>query len=159
MIGTNHACVLGMRAKVSSVIVCIVVVGLGACGGSDNLRFGQNGVTEDCNADLEGCTSTEENFCGQAPPVCPEGTRPGILNGCWSDHCISDDPSENEQTKNECEDLVDNTCIPNELHCDDDWTPVCGCDGMTYSNECYAENVCVQIERQGVCPGFGSSNP
>ena len=29
-----------------------------------------------------------ENVCEVEPPACPEGTLPGIANGCWTGYCI-----------------------------------------------------------------------
>ena len=28
--------------------------------------------------------------CDEAPPVCPEGSNPGIVNGCYNGECIAD---------------------------------------------------------------------
>jgi len=37
--------------------------------------------------------------------------------------------------------------------CTNDVTPVCGCDGMTYGNACYAARVGVNIAAEGSCDG------
>ena len=35
--------------------------------------------------------------------------------------------------------------------CPADWDPVCGVDGNTYSNICYADRQNVEIDYAGVC--------
>ncbi|MBK8169553.1 MAG: hypothetical protein IPK60_04320 [Sandaracinaceae bacterium] len=42
-------------------------------------------------------------------------------------------------------------CAPIPDGCLDLWDPVCGCDGMTYSNSCYAAGASVSVFAEGEC--------
>ncbi|MEE9296824.1 MAG: hypothetical protein V3W34_17915 [Phycisphaerae bacterium] len=42
-------------------------------------------------------------------------------------------------------------CTPMPKGCFDVWDPVCGCDGVTYGNECEADAVGVSIDHLGEC--------
>ncbi len=43
------------------------------------------------------------------------------------------------------------TCTPLPQVCIDVWDPVCGCDGLTYGNDCEADAAGVSIDRVGTC--------
>ena len=46
---------------------------------------------------------------------------------------------------------IDESKISDDYNCDDYYEPVCGCNGITYSNECYAENEGVTEWIDGEC--------
>ncbi len=46
-------------------------------------------------------------------------------------------------------------CVPRPQGCFDLWDPVCGCDGQTYSNTCYANAAGVDISSEDACGGIG----
>jgi hypothetical protein len=47
------------------------------------------------------------------------------------------------------------TCEPFPVQCDDDARPVCGCDGITYFNDCLRRAAGVPGSRGGECGPFG----
>jgi hypothetical protein len=60
----------------------------------------------------------------------------------------------------DCGVLLEGNCIPKPEMCTMDYTPVCGCDGVTYGNSCSAASKGVSINFQGECdtPSQGCSD-
>ena len=46
---------------------------------------------------------------------------------------------------------IDSTLIDPEVMCSTLWEPVCGCNGVTYSNDCVAQNNGVLSFTEGAC--------
>ncbi len=47
----------------------------------------------------------------------------------------------------------DGACTEIPIHCPLFWDPVCGCDGVTYSNGCWSDMNQVSVDHDGMCTG------
>ena len=56
-------------------------------------------------------------------------------------------------------DCIDESNISDDYICIEIWNPVCGCDGITYSNDCYAENTGVTEWTEGECQNNDLETP
>ena len=46
---------------------------------------------------------------------------------------------------------IDSTLINDSILCTEEYDPVCGCNGVTYSNSCYADRSGVTLYISGEC--------
>ncbi len=127
---------------------------------------------EGCSADETG----EPGICEEKPPIdaCPRLWDP--VCGCdgvtYANDCEAAAAGVNVDYAGECkvEFCWDNsmcdknqycyfdscaaetgTCLERPEACIDLWDPVCGCDGKTYSNACYAAMAGVSVDYAGEC--------
>ena len=97
----------------------------------------------DCFANAAGVSVASEGKCDDEPP-----------NACGGDggHTCSDDEFCNFPADAICGDADgQGECEPKPEVCDASYDPVCGCDGVTYSNECAAHAEGVSVESEGEC--------
>lgn len=139
---------------------------LGICTSNDQCSSGYY-----CDKANEDCTG--DGFCQEVPTGCPDVWDP--MCGCdgntygnacetaaagvnvdYQGECMPSGCSSNDQcnTGEYCHKSgCDGTGVCNEIPsgCIDVWAPVCGCDGVTYSNSCYAAAAGVTINHEGEC--------
>jgi Kazal-type serine protease inhibitor domain len=79
--------------------------------------------------------------CVLLAPQCPEVCT-------TNDDC--DDDFFCSKLNSQCD--GDGVCQPKPEGCTEAPSPICGCDGETYLNRCYAAMAGTTVENRGVCP-------
>ncbi len=80
------------------------------------------------------------------------GETGGLCGGIGGFQC-ENDGDYCAMEANVCKDVADaaGICTPTPPFCTRDFRPVCGCDGVTYSNACSAAAAGVSVASDGAC--------
>ena len=122
-----------------------------------------DGVMGTCRVIRDDCGFLWDPQCGcDAITYANECER--MASGVWLDHwgecgppCGgADDPPCVESAFCEyptgmCGPGLPGECVEVPIDCPDLWDPVCGCDGMTYSNDCDRQSSRAQLRHRGPC--------
>lgn len=132
-----------MRITVLSSLLGVLPLVSVACGAVDiGSHQNQQSPINGENPTATGSDASTDLSCGGGLPACPENFK-----------CIYP-----EATQCGANDARGKCVVPPDV-CADVHNPVCGCDGVTYANECEATGAGASIKHRGSCDSDSSAPP
>ena len=141
----------------------VTTVNRGPCGVSSGFDGGaftvSCGVHEQCPAGAQCCFLTGKCFDSSEPWRCELQANSSILNCANHQECnpprgggSGHEPDTSLCQADTCGGPGLCTPRPSESSCGGEVRTVCGCDGVTYVNECWARNEGARVAHAGDCP-------